>query len=370
MGRTHSPLGSGQCACCSSNPEGPSDRDARAGTGRLRCRSRFLVYAPAGFLMAGITPFGLVAPNGLVAEAPRHDFGRLKPDQARRLVHEFLIMNKGARPLRIVAAKSSCSCTVSATPTEPIQPHQSVPIRIAASWPGRFGRQREQIVLRTDSLAQPFLILEITGDIVAEVVHWPEIISFGVVKRGEHRSRTLTLAAGAEQKPFRITSYAVDGDFIKLQPDRPVCGAPIDEVAFSVSLASGAPIGFHRGTLRFTVESPDPATIEVPFQYRVAPAVAVEPAEALFIASRADVLQDFHVTSESEITGAFISGSDSLAHDSFSVSLSKGSTRAEMWWSGLVQVRMNASVTRVLSRATLVVESADSVTEIPIWVLP
>ncbi|MEY3369254.1 MAG: hypothetical protein RI973_2409 [Bacteroidota bacterium] len=71
----------------------------------------------------------------------RHDFGELPPGVPA--VHLFHFKNTGASPLQVETVRTTCGCTASDWPEEPVLPGQSAAVRIEydAAKSGRFQKK-------------------------------------------------------------------------------------------------------------------------------------------------------------------------------------------------------------------------------------
>jgi hypothetical protein len=86
--------------------------------------------------------------QGLCTEGPlqwlvpqRHDFGELQAGVPA--VHYFYFKNTGDSPLQVETVRTTCGCTASDWPQEPVLPGQSAAIRIEydAAKSGRFQKK-------------------------------------------------------------------------------------------------------------------------------------------------------------------------------------------------------------------------------------
>jgi hypothetical protein len=76
---------------------------------------------------------------------PEFLFGEV--DEGKVIDHEFSFTNTGTQPLLISDARTTCGCTVSEHPTEPIAPGEGGVIRVSFDTKNKYGRQRKPITI-------------------------------------------------------------------------------------------------------------------------------------------------------------------------------------------------------------------------------
>ncbi|MTB52132.1 DUF1573 domain-containing protein [Lewinella sp. W8] len=76
---------------------------------------------------------------------PEFLFGEVK--EGKVIEHEFPFTNSGTQPLLISDARTTCGCTVSEHPTEPIEPGETGVIRVSFDTKNKYGRQRKPITI-------------------------------------------------------------------------------------------------------------------------------------------------------------------------------------------------------------------------------
>lgn len=100
------------------------------------CLSFPLLLAAAG------SPAGVTSGASVQWLGPqRHDFGVLTAGSPAS--HLFLFKNTGDSPLQVETARSTCGCTATGWPEEPVLPGQSAAVRVEydAAKPGRFQKK-------------------------------------------------------------------------------------------------------------------------------------------------------------------------------------------------------------------------------------
>lgn len=100
--------------------------------------------------------------TGILARMPQisfvdtvHDFGALR--EGEQAVHEFRFTNTGKAPLLVAGTQTSCGCTASDYPKEPIAPGGSAAIKVKFDSKGRPGIQEKTITVSTNAPYTPVL---------------------------------------------------------------------------------------------------------------------------------------------------------------------------------------------------------------------
>ena len=86
----------------------------------------------------------------LTIDSPVFDFGEVI--EGEKLEHSFLIKNTGEASLVISSAKTSCGCTVSKFPKDPILPGQSAEVFVVFNTEGKIGKQNKTVTLLTNTV--------------------------------------------------------------------------------------------------------------------------------------------------------------------------------------------------------------------------
>lgn len=97
-------------------------------------------------------------------EESTHDFGVIH-ERGGQVYCDFNFTNTGDKPLVIISAKTSCGCTASEYPKEPIAPGKTGIIKIAYNPFGRPGAFKKDIRVITNSRKKT-TILHIIGNTI------------------------------------------------------------------------------------------------------------------------------------------------------------------------------------------------------------
>jgi hypothetical protein len=85
----------------------------------------------------------------LVFEESEHDFGDIY--QGDKLEHIFKFTNQGTEPLILSNVATTCGCTATFWPKDPIVPGESSEIKITFNSAGKMGRQNKIITIYSNS---------------------------------------------------------------------------------------------------------------------------------------------------------------------------------------------------------------------------
>lgn len=111
---------------------------------------------PLLFGAGGSPPVGLEVEGAVDVWIDRVESGEI--------VHEFLLVNRSDRPIRITDVHRSCTCTVAKLPEDRvIAPGERVPVEVVFSPGGRYGRLQETVRFVTDSPATPVVQVSLGG---------------------------------------------------------------------------------------------------------------------------------------------------------------------------------------------------------------
>ena len=119
----------------------------------------FLVFVSALFVSCGSRNTGADANNKdsslavadsnalpvLTLETDTHDFGRLNSGEL--VTYAFKFKNTGESPLLISNVSTSCGCTVTAFPRQPIKPGEESTIDVKFDTTGKHGIQKKMITV-------------------------------------------------------------------------------------------------------------------------------------------------------------------------------------------------------------------------------
>jgi len=96
-------------------------------------------------------------------EEESHSFGDVK--QGEKVSHKFTFKNTGNQPLVLSNVLSSCGCTVTEWPKEPIQPGKSSEIEVKFNSTNRMGKENKVITIFSNAIT-PQTRIKITATVV------------------------------------------------------------------------------------------------------------------------------------------------------------------------------------------------------------
>lgn len=85
----------------------------------------------------------------IIFDNPQHNFGDVA--EGTKVSHTFKFKNAGNQPLVITNVVSTCGCTTTAWPKEPVPPGKSGEIRVEFDLTGRRGPQSKVITVISNS---------------------------------------------------------------------------------------------------------------------------------------------------------------------------------------------------------------------------
>jgi len=223
----------------------------------------------------------------LVIEQTDHDFGRMERGGTGR--HEFVVANRGDRPLVLGRGKSSCGCCTCVCDAElpergEVPPGASATVTLQWTIRRYTGKFHQSQTLATNDPQQPEVTLAVTGRITPTVRVMPAQLIFTRVPAGEPVSGEVRLY-GYRPRALEITGHELSdparaGDFeVTCEP------LPADEVAAEPDAQSGCLVrvkvkpGLAAGPFRqhilLVTNLDSAAKVEIPVQGTVGSQLAV-----------------------------------------------------------------------------------------------
>jgi hypothetical protein len=215
------------------------------------------------------------------ASGLEHDFGAVLA-QGQDLRHEFVLVNHGTRPVRLLEAHARTPCCSGVGPLPSVIPagdRVSVPVVLKAGY--SHGRKRVEFVVRTDDPDQAAVVLTLGASFVADldVETLPE--SDGPLTVGQEGRRRLRVVCRQVDGVGRAVPDRVDAGpplearFIG-EPNRSDSGAVHEEERIvEVSLPADR-VGSHRADLMLRWSNDDPP-MTLPIAWEVVPRIRAVP---------------------------------------------------------------------------------------------
>lgn len=192
-------------------------------------------------------------PADMVFDQTEHDFGTISDEKEVEYVFKFA--NKGIGTLRITSTKGSCSCTVPAPSKKEFASGEGGEIRVIYNPKGKSGEQHQQVTVNTNDAETPVILLQITANVLPDVMVKPRVGHFGEIAKDQVASLELTVTG---RKPeFEVTGYELsDPDMFtvkigkmkdtELTPEDGGNGEAVRQCKVELTMKSGQPIGLIR----------------------------------------------------------------------------------------------------------------------------
>jgi hypothetical protein len=132
------------------------------------------------------------APAASVAE-PVHKFGAMQRGTSK--LHEFEVENVGQSPLTLRVVSTTCKCTIGDVSQEPIQPGETVKVKLEWSALINPGPFRQVATIETNDPRSPRLELSVEGSVTEATGLYPPDFTFDKVTAGESKSADVYVMA-------------------------------------------------------------------------------------------------------------------------------------------------------------------------------
>ncbi|CAN5273409.1 DUF1573 domain-containing protein [soil metagenome] len=151
-----------------------------------------------------------------------------KPGDKEAVAH-FTYENKGSTPVRIVAVKSSCGCTVPELKKREVAPGEKGELTATFTIGNRTGLQQKVVSVQTDHPEQPMTNLLLTANIGQSLAVQPSFVYWEAGEAPKPKQITVKPGPGVAVSKLQVTSSnpefttkverAASGDFvIQVQP--------------------------------------------------------------------------------------------------------------------------------------------------------
>jgi hypothetical protein len=196
---------------------------------------RGLIIALFGMLAVGTL---IVAAHGprlhpmssaasIICDSPSIDLGQINRETAGLVHHTFVLHNAGRRTVRITSSKSTCGCTTAFYDSAAIRPGGECPIHVQVNWSGRAGAQTAQVLLATDDVKTPQILLRLVGHLLTgTITASPALLNFGVLRPGQHAERIVDIGGPLAPTWAVVTAVHVPDDAVSVKRLSPIAGAP------------------------------------------------------------------------------------------------------------------------------------------------
>lgn len=185
-------------------------------------------------------------------DAATYDFGTMQRGVTKS--HDFIFTNSGNAPLTLEVGRTSCKCTLGKVEGRPLEPGESMPVRlewVAKTLPGEF---RQVATVLTNDPRRPTVELTVEGIVTELTGLAPEEFLLGRVAADQLATATVYLATYEKGgDPIRVeaamdpNAVMVDRYEFEVEPIESADDIPIERAASGVKLTvkagPGLPIG-------------------------------------------------------------------------------------------------------------------------------
>jgi hypothetical protein len=126
-----------------------------------------------------------------VLDRTTHHFGTIPPEE--EVEHVFILRNEGDAPLKLARGSTSCKCTMSDLPPEPIPPGGAAEIRVGSKIRGTEGEFSHSANIHTNDPENPTVTLRLWGVVRHLLDAHPRRIVLSGVRRRETATVPVTL---------------------------------------------------------------------------------------------------------------------------------------------------------------------------------
>ncbi len=124
-------------------------------------------------------------------EKTEHNFGHVNPSETCE--YEFVVRNVGDAPLHLARGGTTCHCTMSELPAQPVPPGGQASIRVRSKTGQQHGHFSHVAKVFTNDPACGVLHLKITGTVLSRLAADPAQVVFGKVRAGEEATAEFTV---------------------------------------------------------------------------------------------------------------------------------------------------------------------------------
>lgn len=100
----------------------------------------------------------------IVFDKLEHDFGNIK--EGEKVTYAFNFTNQGKHDLNLLSVGTSCGCTASDYPRQPIKPGESGKIQVTFDSANRMGMQHKKVTIRANT-DPAFMVLDVYAQVIS-----------------------------------------------------------------------------------------------------------------------------------------------------------------------------------------------------------
>ena len=218
-------------------------------------------------------------------DGPSFDFGKVSPETAASLHHDFRLTNRTGRPIRIVGHRASCGCTTAVPPSAAVAPGEAIIVPVTVNWGSRDGNESSEVVLTTESGGTTSkLTLKTSAFVDNPVLIIPRALEFGDVPPGPSPEQFIEVRRIEPGSLLYVTAITATDPRIKIRragggdhAQQPLEG---DAGRFAVSFDSPDESETCRAVIRISTSAAPPMMVTV--HAHATSAIRVSPTSVLF----------------------------------------------------------------------------------------
>jgi hypothetical protein len=222
--------------------------------------------APAGGSAAGANR----AYPRVVVDAPEFDFGTMQRGATKS--HEFVFKNTGDAPLRLEVGQTSCKCTLGEVSSRPLEPGDSIPVKLEWSAKVAAGEFRQTATVLTNDPRKPRVDLLVKGYVTESTGVLPPDFLLGEFTTDDVRTASVEVGAYKET-PIELTAAMAEGTpraelfRLKVEPlakDKITIPAATSACRVTVEAGPGLPLGHLTEWVVLKTNLPEAPQLQVP----------------------------------------------------------------------------------------------------------
>lgn len=224
---------------------------------------RSLFFRPALQAAATALAFASVAfAEGIALVVPEKSFDFGAVPQGTKVVHEFVLENKGIVDIQIQKITPSCGCTAATVDSSAIKPGESGKIKVQFDTAGFAGSKVKTVEVLTSDIESPEVVLTVRGTVVPGVTAEPRKVEFGEISPSDEggvwaKELAVSIRDGSDLKIEKVHSYS---RFITVTPIQVQGGAG----RYNVEISKDAPRGELRDRVVVQFEGDRQTALNIP----------------------------------------------------------------------------------------------------------
>jgi uncharacterized cupredoxin-like copper-binding protein len=223
-----------------------------------------------------------VDPDGPRIASPRATFDFGEAPQNDKVEYDFILENRGKKPLRIDKVNATCGCTVGQPEKNELAPGESTKVKTTFNTQTFNGPVTKTLIVDSNDTTQPRFNLNVTGRVVQAFRTNTTEVNFGSLRKGtKFQDQSFDVLTPGTLNAALLDAQS-DHTAVKARIDRLPAGSPARGFRVTVSIEGNPPVGQIRGKLTLITDLPSQKQFEVPFVAQIDGEVAVTPRQFSF----------------------------------------------------------------------------------------